>query len=127
MTLDQLCEDFGVDLCLFDASYWHSPGFYNPDTKVLAVDFNLSESERKQVALHELGHKGHFPYQYRLFREKCELESARNMIHHLLKEEYELAEDTSQFNYLVFMEKYKLRTIADETMVMEEFRNIINL
>ncbi|MGC4388181.1 ImmA/IrrE family metallo-endopeptidase, partial [Streptococcus suis] len=28
-------------------------------------------------------------------------------------------------NYLVFMEKYKLKTIADETMVKEEYLNLV--
>ncbi|WP_438838159.1 ImmA/IrrE family metallo-endopeptidase [Streptococcus pluranimalium] len=124
MTLEQLCEEFGVELCLFDASGWHSPGFYNPDTKVLAVDYNLSEIERKQVALHELRHKDHFPQQYKLFRERCEVEANRNMIHHLMREELSIAEDHTQFNYLVFMEKYNLKTIADETMVIEEYHNL---
>ncbi|WP_184493552.1 ImmA/IrrE family metallo-endopeptidase [Streptococcus suis] len=126
MKLDQLCKEFGVELCLFDASNWHSSGFYNPITKVLGVDLNLSEQEQKQVALHELQHKNHFPYQYQLFRERCELDANRNMIHHLLKEELEIAEDRTQFNYLVFMEKYKLKTIADETMVKEEYYNLVS-
>lgn len=125
MKLDQLCKEFGVELCLFDASKWHSSGFYNPITKVLGVDVNLSEQEQKQVALHELQHKNHFPLQYQLFREKCELDANRNMIHHLLKEELEIAEDRTQFNYLVFMEKYKLKTIADEAMIKEEFYNLV--
>lgn len=127
MTLDELCEEFGVELCLFDASNWHSSGFYNPDTKVLAVDINLSELEQKQVALHELGHKEHFPSQYRIFRERCELDANKNMIHHLMKEELALTEDRTQFNYLVFMEKYKLKTMADEAMVKEEFYNLADI
>lgn len=78
MKLDQLCKEFGVELCLFDASDWHSSGFYNPITKVLGVDVNLSDQEQKQVALHELQHRNHFPYQYQLFRERCELEASHN-------------------------------------------------
>lgn len=127
MTLEQLCKDFGVELCLFDASNWHSSGFYNPDTKVLAIDYNLSDIERKQVALHELRHKDHFPYQYKLFRERCELEANRSMIHHLMKEELAMSDEHDQFNYLAFMEKYKLKTIADETMVKEEYWNLTKI
>ena len=31
MTLAKLCEEYQVELCLFDGSNWHSSGFYNPD------------------------------------------------------------------------------------------------
>lgn len=86
----------------------------------------ISDEKRVQVALHEIGHKNHAPDTYRLFREKCELEANRNMIHHLIKAELDIAEDTTTFNYLVFMEKYNLKTIADETMVKEEYLALVN-
>ena len=42
MTLAKFCEEYQVELCLFDGSNWHSSGFYNPDINVLAIDHNLS-------------------------------------------------------------------------------------
>ena len=141
MTVRELCALEGVSLCYFDGSEWHSPGFFNPALKVLALDINLSEKDQKQVALHELGHKDHTPaqyelnrelcelhsqYQYNLNREMCELQADRNMIHYLLEEELKTMDDVSEFNYVHFMEKYKLKTIADETMVKEEYLSIIN-
>ena len=87
MTVKELCALEGVSLCYFDGSEWHSPGFFNPALKVLAIDINLSEQDQKQVALHELGHKEHTPVQYEINRELCELQADRSMIHHLLEEE----------------------------------------
>ncbi|QBX27083.1 hypothetical protein Javan370_0002 [Streptococcus phage Javan370] len=48
------------------------------------------------------------------------------MIHHLLEEELQLMEDVRDFNYVKFMEKYKLKTIADETMVKDEYNSLIS-
>lgn len=126
MTVKELCALEGVSLCYFDGSGWHSPGFFNPALKVLALDINLSEKDQKQVALHELGHKDHTPAQYELNRELCELQADRSMIHHLLEEELQLMEDVRDFNYIKFMEKYKLKTIADETMVKDEYNSLIS-
>ena len=108
MTVRELCALEGVSLCYFDGSGWHSPGFFNPALKVLALDINLSEKDQKQVALHELGHKDHTKTQYELNRELCELH------------------DVTEFNYIKFMEKYKLKTIANETMVIDEYKALIN-
>ena len=126
MTVRELCAQEGVNLCYFDGTGWHSPGFFNPTLKLLAIDINLSEQDQKQVALHELGHKEHSQYQYNLNREMCELQADRNMIHYLLEEELKTMDDVSEFNYVHFMEKYNLKTIADETMVKEEYLSIIN-
>nr|DAR23681.1 MAG TPA: IrrE protein [Caudoviricetes sp.] len=126
MTVRELCAQEGVNLCYFDGTGWHSPGFFNPTLKLLAIDINLSEQDQKQVALHELGHKEHSQYQYNLNREMCELQADRNMIHYLLEEELKTMDDISEFNYVHFMEKYNLKTIANETMVKEEYLSIIN-
>ena len=48
------------------------------------------------------------------------------MIHHLMKEELSTYDDVEDFNYARFMQKYNLKTIADETMVKEEYLSIIN-
>jgi hypothetical protein len=98
MTVKELCALEGVILCYFDGSGWHSPGFFNPALKVLALDINLSEKDQKQAALHELGHKDHTKTQYELNRELCELQADRSMIHHLLEEELKTMDDVSEFN-----------------------------
>ena len=126
MTVKELCDLEGVSLCYFDGSEWHSPGFFNPALKVLAIDINLSEQDQKQVALHELGHKKHTPVQYEVNRELCELQADRSMIHHLLEEELKTMDDVSEFNYIHFMERYNLKTIANETMVIDEYRSLID-
>ena len=126
MTVKELCDLEGVSLCYFDGSEWHSPGFFNPALKVLAIDINLSEQDQKQVALHELGHKEHTPVQYEVNRELCELQADRSMIHHLLEEELKTMDDVSEFNYIHFMERYNLKTIANETMVIDEYKSLIN-
>lgn len=126
MTVKELCDLEGVSLCYFDGSEWHSPGFFNPALKVLAIDINLSEQDQKQVALHELGHKEHTPVQYEVNRELCELQADRSMIHHLLEEELKTMDDVSEFNYIHFMERYNLKTIANETMVIDEYRSLID-
>ena len=126
MTVKELCPLEGVSLCYFDGSEWHSPGFFNPALNVLAIDINLSEQDQKQVALHELGHKEHTPVQYEINRELCELQADRSMIHHLLEEELKTMDDVSEFNYIHFMERYNLKTIANETMVIDEYRSLID-
>ena len=126
MTVRELCAQEGVNLCYFDGTGWHSPGFFNPTLKLLAIDINLSEQDQKQVALHELGHKEHTPVQYEVNRELCELQADRSMIHHLLEEELKTLDDVSEFNYIHFMERYNLKTIANETMVIDEYKSLIN-
>lgn len=125
MTEKELFEEFGVKIEIYENQLFEDEAFYIPELLTMFLSDAIPETKRVQVALHELGHKGHMPHIYQMFREKCELEANRNMIHHLLKEELEIAEDCTQFNYLVFMEKYKLKTIADETMVKEEYLNLV--
>lgn len=48
MTVKELCALEGVSLCYFDGSGWHSPGFFNPALKVLALDINLSEKTKSK-------------------------------------------------------------------------------
>ncbi|AZR97002.1 peptidase [Streptococcus suis] len=126
MTEKELFEEFGVKIEIYENQLFEDEAFYIPELLTMFLSDAIPETKRVQVTLHELAHKGHMPHIYRMFREKCELEANRNMIHHLLKEELEIAEDRTQFNYLVFMEKYKLKTIADETMVKEEYLNLVN-
>ncbi len=111
MTEKEFSQNLGIDIEIFETMF---------------LSDAISDEKRVQVALHEIGHRSHAPDTYRIFREKCELEANRNMIHHLMKAELDIAEDTTTFNYLVFMEKYNLKTIADETMVKEEYLNLIS-
>ena len=48
------------------------------------------------------------------------------MIHYLVKEELALMDDVREFNYVRFMEKYDLKTTVNETMVIEEFNDLVN-
>ena len=125
MTEKELFEEFGVKIEIYEDHLFEDEAFYIPDLLTMFLSDAIPESKRVQVTLHELGHKGHMPHIYQMFREKCELEANRNMIHYLMKEELEQAEDRTVFNYLVFMEKYNLKTIADETMVLEEYYNLV--
>lgn len=125
MTVRELCAQEGVSLCYFDGTDWHSPGFFNPTLKLLAIDINLSEQDQKQVALHELGHIDHTENEYQNALIRCENEANRNMIHHLLVDALEELDDPSDFNYLDFMKFYNLKTTTDEVMVKEEYQALL--
>lgn len=126
MTEKEFSQNLGIDIEIFEDGLFPDEAFYIPTLKTMFLSDAISDEKRVQVALHEIGHKNHAPDTYHLFREKCELEANRNMIHHLMKAELDIAEDTTTFNYLVFMEKYNLKTIADETMVKEEYLALVN-
>jgi hypothetical protein len=126
MTEKEFSQNLGIDIEIFEDGLFPDEAFYIPALKTMFLSDAISDEKRVQVALHEIGHRNHAPDTYRLFREKCELEANRNMIHHLMKAELDIAEDTTTFNYLVFMEKYNLKTIADETMVKEEYLALLN-
>uniref|UniRef100_UPI003F691C8F ImmA/IrrE family metallo-endopeptidase n=1 Tax=Streptococcus pluranimalium TaxID=82348 RepID=UPI003F691C8F len=100
-------------------------GVYNKPLDVVFVDVYLDDIEKKKVTYHELGHVNHTKADYEFNRERCELQADRNMIHHLLKEELNNYDDHKNFNYIHFMEKYNLKTIANEAMVIEEYLNLI--
>ena len=126
MTEKEFSRNLGIDIEIFEDGLFPDEAFYIPALQTMFLSDAISDEKRVQVALHEIGHKNHAPDTYRIFREKCELEANRNMIHHLIKAELDIAEDTTTFNYLVFMEKYNLKTIADETMVKEEYLALVN-
>ena len=125
MTVRELCAQEGVNLCYFDGTGWHSPGFFNPTLKLLAIDINLSEQDQKKGALHELGHIDHTENEYQNALIRCENEANRNMIHHLLVDALEELDDPSDFNYLDFMKFYNLKTTTDEVMVKEEYQALL--
>lgn len=126
MTEKEFSQNLGIDIEIFEDGLFPDEAFYIPALQTMFLSDAIADEKRVQVALHEIGHRNHAPDTYRLFREKCELEANRNMIHHLMKAELDIAEDTTTFNYLVFMEKYNLKTIADETMVKEEYLALLN-
>ncbi|NQO66809.1 ImmA/IrrE family metallo-endopeptidase [Streptococcus suis] len=126
MTPESVCAERGIDLVYFDGRDTDKKGIYNKRANMIAVDAYLDDVQHKKVVYHEIGHKDHDPSQYDRRREQFELQADRNMIHYLVKEELALLEDTSEFNYVRFMEKYDLKTTVNETMVIEEFNNLVN-
>ncbi|HEM3569466.1 TPA: ImmA/IrrE family metallo-endopeptidase [Streptococcus suis] len=125
MTPESVCAERGIDLVYFDGRDTDNKGIYNKKHNLIAVDTYLDEIEKKKTIYHEIGHQDHDPSQYDRRREQYELQADRNMIHYLVKEELAMIDDVSEFNYIRFMEKYKLKSIADETMVREEFLNLV--
>lgn len=126
MTPESVCAERGIDLVYFDGRDTGNKGIYNKKHNLIAVDTYLDEIEKKKIIYHEIGHQDHDPSQYDRRREQYELQADRNMIHYLVKEELAMMDDVSEFNYVRFMEKYNLKTTVNETMVIEEFNNIVN-
>lgn len=126
MTEQELFEELDVRLEIYEDILFTEEAFFIPDLKTVFLSDQISETDRIKMALHELGHQKHLPHLYSIFREKYESQANRHMIHHLVRSELEQCEDYTTFNYVVFMEKYKLNTLADETMVKEEFYNLAN-
>ncbi|HEL2560115.1 TPA: ImmA/IrrE family metallo-endopeptidase [Streptococcus suis] len=126
MTALDLCAQQGIDILFFDGRERDKKAFFNKRANLVGIDTYVEGIERDKVLYHELGHKDHTPYQYQLHRELCELQADRNMIHYLVKEELSLMDDVKEFNYVRFMEKYDLKTTVNETMVIDEFNNLVN-
>lgn len=124
MTIEELVDSHGVTLAYFDNDLWPRPGMILSDMKIIFVNKSLTREAQKRVILHELGHLGHTEAEYTINPIKCENEANRAMIHALLKEELE-AGDASEFNYVHFMERHKLKTTADELMVIDEFYRLV--
>lgn len=121
MTESELLEQFNVSLCEFDSSQWSRNGFIDPINRVVYINRDLPAERRLKVLLHELGHLEHDPKHYERLREKYEAQANRDMIRGLLKNE-----SLDDFNYVRFMERYNLKTIANETMVIDEYKSLIN-
>lgn len=79
----------------------------------------------KKVVYHELGHLEHDSNQYKRRHEQFELQANRNMIRLLLEEE--LRESDYEFNYVNFMQRHLLNTVADECMVIDEYYNLMDI
>lgn len=121
MTENELLEQFGVSICEFSSSEWARNGFIDPINRVIYINGDLSPDTRLKVILHELGHLEQNSKDYERLREKYEAQANRDMIRGLLKNE-----NLDDFNYVRFMERYNLKTIANETMVIDEYKSLIN-
>lgn len=117
----ELLEQFNVSICEFSSTQWPRNGFIDPVNRVVYINGDLSPETRLKVILHELGHLEHNSKDYERLREKYEAQADRNMIRGLLKNE-----NLDDFNYIHFMERYNLKTIANETMVIDEYKSLIN-
>ena len=126
MSINEICEKYGVRVEYFDNDLWNRNGIYIDEIKVVFVSKDLAPEKQKQVILHELGHINHTEKEYQNALIRCENEANRNMIHHLLEDALDGLESPEDFNYLKFMEYYNLKTIADETMVKEEYLALVN-
>lgn len=125
MTIEELVDLHGVTLAYFDNDLWHRPGVYIKEINIIFINRELSENAKKRVIYHELGHLEHSTELYQNNHTRCENEANRHMIHKLLEEELALSDDHQSFNYLHFMQKHELRTVADELMVIDEYYELI--
>lgn len=122
MTPETVCQEKGIDLVYFDGRGTNTPGMFNKKHNVIAIDTYLDGIYKHKVIYHELGHREHTASYYKLNKEKAD----RCMIHHLLKEELSYWDNMEDFNYIQFMEKYELTSIADEVMIKEELEFLIS-
>lgn len=125
MTIEELVDSHGVNLAYFDNELWQRPGIYIKEINIIFINRELSEDAKKRVIYHELGHMEHSTALYQNNHTRCENEANRHMIHKLLEEELSLSDDHQSFNYLHFMQKHELRTVADELMVIDEYYELI--
>lgn len=126
MTPETVCQEKGIDLVYFDGRGTNTPVMFNKKHNVIAIDTYLDGIYKHKVIYHELGHREHTASYYKLNKEKAELQADRCMIHHLLKEELSYWDNMEDFNYIQFMEKYELTSIADEVMIKEELEFLIS-
>ncbi|MCY7132227.1 ImmA/IrrE family metallo-endopeptidase [Streptococcus gordonii] len=124
MSIEEICDQHGVQIAYFDKELWHRHGVYIDEIKIVFVNKALSSDAQKRVVLHELGHITHSSTEYTINPIKCENEANRSMIHALLEEELKGIEK-EDFNYLSFMERHKLKTTTDELMVIDEFYRLV--
>ncbi|MCY7166412.1 ImmA/IrrE family metallo-endopeptidase [Streptococcus gallolyticus] len=127
MTIEELVESYGVTLAYFDNELWPRPGIYIDDIKIIFVNKSLSEEAMKKVVYHELGHLEHDSNQYQRRHEQFELQANRHMIRLLLKEELNESDRDREFNYVNFMQRHQLTTVADECMVIDEYYNLMDI
>ena len=122
----KICERAGIEIIFQDLG--EIKGFHvrNAGFSLIIINNKLSELMIIIVLLHELGHLEHIGAIYRHSSIRCENEANRHMIHKLLEEELASSDDHQSFNFLHFMQKHKLKTVTDETMVKEEYLALLN-
>ncbi len=126
MTIEELVESYGVTLAYFDNELWPRPGIYIDEINVIFINKLLSDEAMKKVVYHELGHLEHDSSQYNRRHEQFELQANRHMIRLLLEEELRES-DYDEFNYVNFMQRHQLNTVADECMVIDEYYNLMDI
>ena len=125
MTDKELLDTHSVSLELFEGELWTRPGIYIEELKTVFINRNLSEADRHQVLLHELGHLNHTPAIYAMFTEKAEVQANRYMIHNLIEEELQTIDDPANFNLVDFANKYHLNTLCFETIIADEYSKMV--
>ncbi|WP_413473677.1 ImmA/IrrE family metallo-endopeptidase [Streptococcus parauberis] len=113
------------DLYYYDGRESGINGFYDYDYDIICINTYLDDIGQKKVLYHEMGHVGQYLENYSFLKEKFEAQADRNMIHHLLLEYIPTLDYIEDFNVCRFMDAYRLKTICDEQMVVNEFRNLI--
>lgn len=109
----------------FDGRETGNSGLYIQPYDTIFINAYLDDIDKKKVLYHELGHVGQHLENYERMREKFELQADRNMIHHLLLDYIPSLDHIEDFNVCRFMDAYRLKTICNEQMVVNEFRNLI--
>ena len=109
----------------FDGRETDNNGLYIQPHDTIFINAYLDDIDQKKVLYHEMGHVGQYLENYELMREKFETQANRNMIHHLLLDYIPSLDYIEDFNVCRFMDAYKLKTICDEQMVVNEFKNLI--
>ncbi|QGH03238.1 ImmA/IrrE family metallo-endopeptidase [Streptococcus dysgalactiae] len=109
----------------FDGRETGNNGLYIQPHDTIFINAYLDDINKKKVLYHEMGHVGQYLENYERLKEKFEAQADRNMIHHLLKEYLPTLDYIEDFNVCRFMDAYRLKTICDEQMVVNEFRNLI--
>lgn len=109
----------------FDGRETGNSGLYMQPCDTIFINAYLDDIEKKKVLYHELGHVGQYLENYERMKEKFELQADRNMIRHLLLDYIPSLDHIENFNVCRFMDAYRLKTICDEQMVVNEFRDLI--
>ncbi|MFI3593847.1 ImmA/IrrE family metallo-endopeptidase [Streptococcus uberis] len=121
--INDILEEYKIELFTFPETMWERSGFYFPDIRTIYVNQNLSDLEKEKVILHEIGHINHDPKHYARLLTKYENEADRFMVRELLRE-YLLNNDIYDFNWLQFANTYKISTTWGQQMIQEEFKNL---
>lgn len=109
----------------FDGRETGNSGLYIQPFDTIFINAYLDDIDKKKVLYHEFGHVSQYLENYSFLKEKFEAQADRNMIHHLLLEYIPTLDFIEDFNVCRFMDAYRLKTICDEQMVVNEFKNLI--